>query len=92
MFNPYRGYPITVICPLTLFEGLLSTSTTATDSFIQNLQSHIMGDAAIEKTERLLVIFFKKLPPPLVAHIQRQFPEAELTTYQSQKGVPVPRG
>jgi len=51
-----------------------------------------MGDAAIEKTERLLVIFFKKLPPPLVAHIQRQFPEAELTTYQSQKGVPVPRG
>lgn len=51
-----------------------------------------MGDAAATATERLLVIFFKELPAALAVHIQRQFPEAEVTTYQSQKGVPVPRG
>lgn len=51
-----------------------------------------MGEAAFEKTERLLVTFFKEIPAPLVAHIERQFPEAEVTIYQSQKGVPVPRG
>jgi len=51
-----------------------------------------MGDAAIEKTERLLVTFFKEISTPLVAHIKHQFPEAEVTIYQSQKGVPVPRG
>lgn len=55
-------------------------------------QSHTMGEAAFEKTERLLVTFFKEIPAPLVAHIERQFPEAEVTIYQSQKGVPVPRG
>lgn len=51
-----------------------------------------MDAAAIRKTERLLVIFFKRIPPPLVAHINRKFPEAEVTIYHSQKAVPVPRG
>ena len=51
-----------------------------------------MGDTGILKAERLLVTFFKEIPAPLVAHIQRQFPETEVTIYQSQKGVPVPRG
>lgn len=52
-----------------------------------------MGNLPTETTtERLLIVFFKELPPPFIEDVRRKFPEAELTVYKSHKGVPIPRG
>lgn len=52
-----------------------------------------MGNSPADTTtERLLIVFFKELPAPFIEHVQRKFPEAELTVHQSRKDVPIPRG
>lgn len=53
-----------------------------------------MGDctSSAAHKEQLLLVFFQDVPTALKDTIGKMFPSAELTTYRSQKGVPIPKG
>lgn len=50
-----------------------------------------MGDAAF-LPEHVLVIFYQSMPVELKEVIRHKFPDAEVTIYDAQPGVPVPSG
>lgn len=50
-----------------------------------------MGDAPLP-TEHVLVIFYPTMPAELKEVIRQKFPDAEVTIYEVQTGVPVPPG
>lgn len=50
-----------------------------------------MGDAAF-LPEHVLVIFYQSMPVELKEVIRDKFPDAEVTIYDAQPGVPVPSG
>lgn len=51
-----------------------------------------MGDAAFLPEEHVLVIFYPSMPAELKEVVRTKFPDAEVTIYDVQPGVPVPSG
>lgn len=50
-----------------------------------------MGDIT-STTEHLLIVYHRDVLEPLLEHIQRQFPEAKVTTYRPGAGESIPGG